>query len=136
VRVDTGMEEGGEVLIHYDPMISKLTTWGRDRGRAIDRMIRALDEYEVAGVATTIPFCRFAMQHEGFRNGAFTTHFVDEAFEPSALQVDDPERDALAALAATLYCARARDGEAPAVTGTGDGQEGISPWRRRRRHAP
>jgi propionyl-CoA carboxylase alpha chain len=130
VRVDAGVEEGGEVLIHYDPMISKLTTWGRDRTAALDRMVRALDEYEVAGMATTIPFCRFAMQHEGFREGDFTTHFVDEEFDPSALQVDDPERDTLAALAATLYYRQTQEADAPTITSGGDG---LSPWRRRRR---
>jgi len=133
VRVDAGVEEGGEVLIYYDPMISKLTTWGRNRTVAIDRMIRALDEYEVADMATTIPFCRFAMEHEGFRQGDFTTHFVDEEFDPDALALDDPERDELAALAATLYYARTQEEEAPTIT-SGDGQVGPSPWRRRRRH--
>jgi propionyl-CoA carboxylase alpha chain len=133
VRVDAGVEEGSEVLIHYDPMISKLTTWGRDRTHAIDRMIRALDEYEVASMATTIPFCRFAMQHEGFREGDFTTHFVDEEFDPSVLQLDDPERDELAALAATLYYAETQSEEAPKIAADGQGEQ--SPWRRRRRHA-
>jgi len=131
VRVDAGVEEGSEVLIHYDPMISKLTTWGRDREAAIDRMIRALDEYEVASMATTIPFCRFAMQHEGFREGDFTTHFVDEEFDPSVLQLDDPERDELAALAATLYYAETQSEEAPTIAA--NGREGGSPWRQRRR---
>jgi len=135
VRVDAGVEEGGEVLIHYDPMISKLTTWGRDREAAIDRMIRALDEYEVASMATTIPFCRFAMEHEGFRAGDFTTHFVDEQFDPAALRVEDPGRDELAALAATLYYRHTQEDEAPKITAMSDGRDGLSPWRRRRRHA-
>ncbi len=125
------MEEGGEVLIHYDPMISKLTTWGKDRTAAIDRMIRALDEYEVASMATTIPFCRFAMEHEGFRAGDFTTHFVDEEFDPAALQLEDPERDELAALAATLYYAETQADEAPTIAA--NGREDRSPWRQRRR---
>ncbi|WP_272503169.1 acetyl-CoA carboxylase biotin carboxylase subunit [Salinibacter ruber] len=131
VRVDAGVEEGGEVLIHYDPMISKVTTWGRDREAAIDRMIRALDEYEVASMATTIPFCRFAMEHEGFRAGDFTTHFVDEEFDPSALQLEDPERDELAALAATLYYAETQADEAPTIAA--NGREDRRPWRQRRR---
>jgi len=133
VRVDAGVEEGGEVLIHYDPMISKVTTWGRDRTRAIDRMIRALDEYEVASMATTIPFCRFAMQHEGFREGDFTTHFVDEQFDPEALSVNDPEGDALAALAATLYYAETQEEDTPRIT-TVNETSGTTPWRRRRRY--
>jgi propionyl-CoA carboxylase alpha chain len=134
VRVDAGVEEGGKVLIHYDPMISKLTTWGSDREAAIDRMIRALDEYEVAGMSTTIPFCRFAMEHDGFRQGDFTTHFVDEEFDPTALRLDDPERDELAALAATLYYRETQEEEAPTIAST-NGQAEQSPWRRRRRHA-
>jgi propionyl-CoA carboxylase alpha chain len=133
VRVDAGVEEGGEVLIHYDPMISKLTTWGRDRASALDRMVRALDEYEVAGMATTIPFCRFAMQHEGFRDGHFTTHFVDEEFDPTMLQDEEPARDRLAALAATLYYRQTQEDEAPTITSGGDGEGGLSPWRQRRR---
>ncbi|WP_103029343.1 acetyl-CoA carboxylase biotin carboxylase subunit [Salinibacter altiplanensis] len=132
VRVDAGVEEGGEVLIHYDPMISKVTTWGRNRTAAIDRMIRALDEYEVGGMATTIPFCRFAMQHDGFRAGDFTTHFVDDEFDPSVLRLADPDCDELAALAATLYHARTQDEDAPSIAA--DGREGLSPWRRQRRH--
>jgi len=134
VRVDAGVEEGGEVLIHYDPMISKLTTWGRSRTAAIDRMIRALDEYEVADMATTIPFCRFAMEHDGFRAGEFTTHFVDEEFDPEELTVEDPARDELAALAATLYYSETREEDAPTIGSGRDGPPGQRPWRRRRRH--
>ncbi len=133
VRVDAGVEEGGEVLIHYDPMISKVTTWARDREAAIDRMIRALDEYEVAGMATTIPFCRYVMEHDGFRDGDFTTHFVEDAFSPEALALDDPARDELAALAATLHYARTQEEEAPTISSE-ESPHGGSPWRRRRRH--
>jgi propionyl-CoA carboxylase alpha chain len=132
VRVDAGVEEGGEVLIHYDPMISKLTTWGRDRPAAIRRMERALGEYEVGGMATTIPFCQFAMAHEAFRSGDFSTHFIDEHFTPEALLPDDAERDRRAALAAVLYRARQED-EAPPVEVSANGQaRGLSPWRQRR----
>ncbi|MDX1419340.1 MAG: acetyl-CoA carboxylase biotin carboxylase subunit [Rubricoccaceae bacterium] len=88
VRVDAGVEEGDTVPVHYDPMISKLTAWGRTRAEAIARMDRALSEYEVAGVETTIPFCRFVMQHEAFRSGAFDTSFVREHFTPEALAPD------------------------------------------------
>ena len=133
VRVDAGVEEGGEVLIHYDPMISKLTTWGADREAAIRRMERALAEYEVAGVTTTIPFCRFAMQHEAFRSGQFSTHFVDEHFTPDALAVDDLERDRLAALAAVIYTDRQTDA-APRITASGDGAAARAWLRRRKWH--
>jgi propionyl-CoA carboxylase alpha chain len=73
------------------------------------------------------------MQHEGFRAGDFTTHFVDEEFDPSALQADDPTRDELAALAATLYYRRAQEEDAPTITSEDAQQTGLSPWRRRRR---
>ena len=103
VRVDSGVDEGGRVEIYYDPMISKLTTWSPTREGAIRRMIRALDEYEVAGVRTTIPFCRFVMQHESFVSGRFSTHFVPQHFTPEALQSDDPALAEAAALAAALF---------------------------------
>jgi propionyl-CoA carboxylase alpha chain len=132
VRVDAGVEQGGEVLIHYDPMISKLTTWGRTRDEAIRRMERALDEYEVAGVTTTIPFCAFAMGHDAFRSGQFSTHFVDDHFDPAALAPDGDGHDTMAALAATLYRATQQTEEAPSIEqGATDGAC-MSPWRRRR----
>ncbi len=106
VRVDAGVAEGGEVSIHYDPMISKLTAWGRTRAEAIRRMDRALQEYTIAGMETTIPFCRFVMQHEAFCSGNFSTHFVSQYFSPEALTPDDPVGDEAAALAAVLYHAQ------------------------------
>jgi propionyl-CoA carboxylase alpha chain len=132
VRVDAGVEQGGAVLIHYDPMISKLTTWGRTRDEAIRRMMRALDEYEVAGVTTTIPFCAFAMRHEAFRSGQFSTHFVDQHFDPAVLAPDGEGHDTLAALAATLYRATQQSEDAPAIGSGAVNGGAMSPWRRRR----
>ena len=132
VRVDAGVEQGGEVLIHYDPMISKLTTWGRTRDEAIRRMERALDEYEIAGVTTTIPFCAFAMRHDAFRSGQFSTHFVDDHFDPAALAPDNETHDTVAALAATLYRATQQTDEAPAIDAGSPNGRTMSPWRRRR----
>lgn len=80
VRVDAGIEEGQDVQIHYDPMISKLCAYGEDREKAIERMLRALDEYEISGVRTTIPFCQFTLKHENFREGKYDTHFVPNYF--------------------------------------------------------
>src|SRR5215212_1832089 len=82
VRVDDGMEEGMEIPIYYDPMIAKLITHAASRTEAIDRMIRAIDDYAITGVQTTLPFCKFAMQHEAFRSGNFDTHFVKKYFSP------------------------------------------------------
>jgi acetyl-CoA carboxylase, biotin carboxylase subunit len=80
VRVDAGVEEGQSVTINYDPMISKLCTHADSRDAAIRRMLRALREYEISGVRTTIPFCEFTLQHPAFRNGKFDTHFVKEHY--------------------------------------------------------
>lgn len=85
VRVDAGIEEGQDVQIHYDPMISKLCAYGKDREKAIERMLRALDEYEISGVRTTIPFCSFTLKHEKFREGKYDTHFVPNYFTPKKM---------------------------------------------------
>ena len=76
VRDDGGVYEGAEVLIYYDPMISKLCVYGRDRQEAIARMRRALREYEVGGIKTTLPFFREIMEDEVFINGSIDTGFI------------------------------------------------------------
>ena len=134
VRVDAGVEQHGEVLIHYDPMISKLITWGRTRAEAIARMERALAEYDVASVRTTLPFCQFVMQHPAFRDGDFSTHFVAQHFDPVALHHEDSEADRAAALAAVLYHATQRSSAATeAQTNHVAEAHSASRWRRRRR---
>ena len=92
VRVDAGIEEGQEVSIHYDPMISKLCVHAENREKAIDKMIRALDEYEISGVRTTIPFCKFVMQNSIFRLGTYDTHFIADHFNAESIsQFGEPE---------------------------------------------
>ncbi|TVR28300.1 MAG: acetyl-CoA carboxylase biotin carboxylase subunit [Balneolaceae bacterium] len=83
IRVDAGVEEGQEITINYDPMISKLCTYAPDRMGAIDKMLRALSEYEISGVRTTIPFCDFALNHNAFRSGKYDTHFIKDHFNAS-----------------------------------------------------
>ena len=94
VRVDDGVSEGGEVSMHYDPMLAKLCTHGPTREAAIERMLRAIDAYEVHGVDTTLAFGHFAMNHEAFRSGNFDTGFVAQHFSPEKLDrpfpCDDP----------------------------------------------
>ncbi len=80
VRVDDGFEQGMDIPVYYDPMISKLIVWATNREQAMDKMLRAIGEYEVAGVATTLPFGAFVMQHQAFRSGSYDTHFVDKYF--------------------------------------------------------
>jgi propionyl-CoA carboxylase alpha chain len=107
------VEEGGEVPVHYDPMISKLTVWGPTREAATDRMARALDEYQIAGVETTIPFCRWTMDHPAWRSGDLSTHFVGDHFTPEVLA---PSGDVIQAaiLAAALLGAQPKAAPATA----------------------
>ncbi|MCB0395990.1 MAG: acetyl-CoA carboxylase biotin carboxylase subunit [Flavobacteriales bacterium] len=91
VRVDDGFEQGMTIPIYYDPMISKLIVHARNRDEAIGRMLRAIADYRVVGVATTLPFCAFVLSHEAFVTGAFDTHFVANYFTPEKLRNDIPQ---------------------------------------------
>jgi len=102
VRVDDGFEEGMEIPIYYDPMIAKLITYGKDRREAIDRMIRAIDEYEITGIQTTLGFGKFVMQHEGFTSGNFDTHFVEKYFNADSLKNNHENEAFIAAIAAVM----------------------------------
>lgn len=101
IRVDDGFEQGMAIPIYYDPMIAKLITHAEDRTSAIDRMIRAIDEYKISGIQTTLGFCRFALSHEAFKSGNFDTKFVERYFTPEVLDSDLTleESELLAALA-------------------------------------
>ncbi len=99
IRVDDGFTEGMEIPIYYDPMIAKLVTWGENREAAIQTMLEAISQYEIEGVATTLPFGRFVLEHPKFREADFDTHFVQNFFSVDAL--DQMERDQ-AEIAATL----------------------------------
>ncbi len=98
VRVDDGFEAGMEIPIFYDPMIAKLITYGKSRGEAIHRMIRAIDEYQISGVTTTLGFGKFVMQHEAFISGNFDTHFVKKYFKPGTKPVVSEDEALVAAL--------------------------------------
>ncbi len=100
IRVDNGIEEGMDVPIYYDSMLSKLVTYGRTRDEAIAGMIKAIDEYHVEGVATTLPFGKFVMQHEAFRSGDFDTGFVKKYYNPEQLKEQQNKEAEIAALVA------------------------------------
>ena len=80
VRNDTGVYEGGEISIYYDPMIAKLVTYGEDRIKAVDGMLEALNGFRIDGIRHNIDFLAAIMQHERFREGALTTAFIDEEY--------------------------------------------------------
>lgn len=97
VRVDDGFEEGMEVPIYYDPMISKLITYGKDRQESIERMKRAITDYEIVGVQTTLDFGAYVMGHEAFTSGNFDTHFVSKHFKPEYLDGPSDQEQFVAA---------------------------------------
>ncbi len=105
IRVDDGFEEGMDIPIYYDPMIAKLITHGENRQDAIDRMIRAINDYRITGIQTTLDFCRFALQHDAFVSGNFDTKFVENYFTPDKLEpiFSEEEKELLAALAVEFF---------------------------------
>ncbi|MEI9402562.1 acetyl/propionyl/methylcrotonyl-CoA carboxylase subunit alpha [Mesorhizobium argentiipisi] len=90
VRNDTGVFEGGEISMYYDPMIAKLCAWAPDRNAAIDAMARALDDFEVEGIAHNLPFLSAVMGQQRFREGRLTTAYIQEEF-PDGFQGVEPD---------------------------------------------
>jgi propionyl-CoA carboxylase alpha chain len=105
VRNDTGVYEGGEISMYYDPMIAKLCSWAPDRGAAIEVMRTALDSFEVEGIGHNIPFLAAVMDHPRFGSGDITTAFIAEEYPDGFAGVDLPEETLrkLAASAAAMF---------------------------------
>ncbi|WP_313059404.1 ATP-binding protein, partial [Agrobacterium cavarae] len=105
LRNDTGVFEGGEISMYYDPMIAKLCSWGETRLSAIDAMGEALDRFEVEGIGHNLPFLSAVMQHPRFRSGNLTTGFIAEEFPDGFSGVEPATQGAkrLAAIAAVIY---------------------------------
>lgn len=91
IRVDDGFDEGMEVPIYYDPMLSKLIVHAPSRNEAIQKMIQAIEQFEIIGVKNTLDFCKFVMKHPNFVNGNFDTHFVQKHFTPDQLKSEASE---------------------------------------------
>ncbi|MBY5950330.1 acetyl-CoA carboxylase biotin carboxylase subunit [Algoriphagus marincola] len=130
IRVDDGFEEGMQIPIYYDPMISKLITHAENREAAISRMIRAIDDYQITGIQTTLSFCRFALQHEAFVSGDFDTKFVEKYFTPDVLDdsLSDEEESLIAALAVEFF---EKEKQATQVSGESAKSNQNSAWRKR-----
>lgn len=99
IRVDNGFKQGMDIPIYYDPMLSKLITFGKTREEAIQLMIKAIDNYEIQGVQTTLAFGKYVFEHEAFKSGNFDTHFVKKYYSPEILK---KQIEVEATLAATL----------------------------------
>jgi propionyl-CoA carboxylase alpha chain len=102
IRVDSALYAGMPVTLYYDPMVAKIITWGENRTEAIARMLQALDSTHIAGIATTIPFCQFVLEHPAFISGNFSTNFVKEHWSPELLQMDSSLIEVAAASASAV----------------------------------
>jgi acetyl-CoA carboxylase biotin carboxylase subunit len=137
IRDDSGAEAGLVVPIFYDPMISKLVAWSDDRPRAIARMQRALSEYLVSGIRTTLPFFMWLFEQPAFREGRFHTAFLDEVLKAragEAFAAEAPELEELAAMAAALQnvVPGAPSGQAPSRAADGR-PSGAGRWKAKAR---
>ncbi|MFZ7183482.1 MAG: acetyl-CoA carboxylase biotin carboxylase subunit [Bacteroidota bacterium] len=128
IRVDDAYEEGMDIPIYYDPMIAKLIAYGSDRSEAIERMKRAIEDYHITGVKTTLPFCHFVMRHEAFVSGKFDTHFVKNHYTPDILHRAEPDEEMIAALLAVRSI---RNNSIPRNSTSGE-QGKVSRWKSNR----
>jgi acetyl-CoA carboxylase biotin carboxylase subunit len=125
IREERGIEKGNRVSTYYDPMLSKLVSWGRNRKEAIERLEWALEKYEIFGVKTNISLCLWVLHHPLFRSGKYTTHFLDDCFSADLL---DPPQEFLvsAAIAAVL-----KKQAVSRVRMNGEPAPGEGKWRRK-----
>ncbi|WP_281322455.1 acetyl-CoA carboxylase biotin carboxylase subunit [Flavobacterium aestivum] len=100
IRVDNGFEQGMDIPIYYDPMLAKLITYGQTREEAIQLMIKAIENYQVEGVQTTLAFGKFVFEHEAFCSGKFDTHFVKKFYNADVLKNQMAQEAEIAALVA------------------------------------
>jgi acetyl-CoA carboxylase biotin carboxylase subunit len=130
IRVDSGVYAGWTVPVDYDPLLAKLAVWAGTRSDAVARMVRALEEYAVAGIKTNIGFFRQIFEDEQFRQGLLHTGFIDEFFshsKPKASE-DDSDLEAVAAVVAAAHSVqRTIDGQPP--------KQRLSRWRSEGRQA-
>jgi acetyl-CoA carboxylase biotin carboxylase subunit len=126
VRVDTGVYSGFEITPYYDSLIAKLVCWGESRGEAILRMRRALEEYRIMGVKTTIPFHQRIMDSHRFLAGNFDTRFVEERFSLEQMEEHKADQSEIAAILATLAAHRRAQHNAQIVQ---RGERDTSNWK-------
>ena len=103
IRLDSGYETGDEIPIYYDPLMAKLIVFDQDRKSAIKRMSRAIQRFDLRGVANTLGFCDWVMNHPDFQDGWFDTHFINNKFDPSHLSQKINEQEQKAVAIASLF---------------------------------
>lgn len=127
VRVDDGYEQGMEIPIFYDPMIAKLVVWGKDREEAIDRLCRAIDEYKIKGIKTTLQFGKWAVRQPAFVAGQYDTNFISKYFKPEYLTVTNKDEAAVAAAFAGVVWEEGKQSMAQTLN-----SDGPSKWKIKR----
>jgi acetyl/propionyl-CoA carboxylase alpha subunit len=125
IRLDSGVREGSEVTVHYDPMLAKLIVWGKDRAAALEKMSWALLHFAILGVANNVAFLNAIINHPVFQAGAVHTHFLEE--HPIALQEKSIPTEALILAGLSSQIVKPRVGTAPMEVLEGSKQS-ISPW--------
>jgi acetyl-CoA carboxylase biotin carboxylase subunit len=134
IRVDSGVYQGATVTVHYDPMVAKLIAWGVDRGEAMDRLRRALSEYVVKGIKTSIPFHQRVLRHPVFQKGKYDTGFIDDHMDggkggPEINDEDQREARRVAFMLGAIAAYR-RDKERSArASSVSTGGGGGDPWK-------
>ena len=132
IRDDCGVFEGYVVPIYYDPLISKLITWGATRNEAIEKMSRALKEYSIKGIKTTIPFHERVMKNPHFISGDFDTNFIDTKFNKEKRKDKDDSYKEIALISAVLWAFNDEKEKAKiSRLGNKKGFKGYSPWKGR-----
>lgn len=129
VRVDGGIRVGDEISVFYDPMIAKLLVWGEERLTAIARMKRALEEYRIGGVKTTIGFCLTVMNHPAFVQGDYSTGFVAQHYIKGGSHPPEEMLKAMAAGAALAHCLKKSKSQAAVLSGNGAASVNASNWK-------
>ncbi len=131
VRVESGIYEGFEMSLYYDPMLAKLIVWGESRADAIMRMKRALREYRLIGIKTNIPFHMRVLENTNFIGGHFDTSFIDENME---IITEPREKNLEPAVAAAVMLAHQRRQKAMVIPAS-TGQNGANGWKQAARRA-
>src|SRR5690606_33053551 len=132
VRVDDGYAQGGEVSIYYDSMIAKLMVHAPDRPQAIARMRRAIDEYKVMGIETTLGFGRWVMDHPAFQQGNIDTHFIEKHFKPENMDDGIEDHAQLAAILAAWFWENQANPSASSLHSAEKPRASTSAWTQRR----
>jgi propionyl-CoA carboxylase alpha chain len=129
VRVDGGFEEGMTIPMQYDPLLAKLVVHAETRELAMDKMKRAIDDFAISGVATTLGFGHFVMGHEAFRSGNFNTRFIENYFKPEYLT---PKEDHIEELLAAAFAVEVSNTKKPVASVEATLTTSNSKWRKNR----